>query len=59
MDQEPLSSLPIGLAVRLTLDSTSYTNIAPEWFEPLTIDYRRREVGLRRRISQYLTGEAT
>jgi hypothetical protein len=57
VDQEPISSLPIGLAVRLTLDSTSYTNIAPEWFEPLTIDYRRREVGLRRRISHYLTGE--
>jgi Reverse transcriptase (RNA-dependent DNA polymerase) len=50
--------LPIGLAVRLTLDSTSYTNITPEWFEPLTIDYRRREVELRRRISQYLAGES-
>jgi hypothetical protein len=56
--REPISSLPIGLAVRLTLDSTSYTNITPEWFEPLTIDYRRREVELRRRISQYLAGES-
>ena len=57
VDQQPPLSLPIGLAIRLTLDSTSYTNIAPEWFEPLIIDYRRREVGLRRRIGRYLAGE--
>jgi len=56
MDLASRSSLPIGLAVRLTLDSTSYSNILPEWFEPLTVDYRQRESRLQTTIKEYLNG---
>jgi hypothetical protein len=48
--------LPVDLAIRLLLDSTSYTNAVPEWFEPLQIDYLVRARRLRASIDAYLSG---
>jgi hypothetical protein len=50
-------ALPIQLAIRLLLDSVSYGNAAPEWFEPLLINYSAREDRIRKTISQYLNGD--
>ncbi|MFZ0306722.1 MAG: hypothetical protein WAL89_00995 [Candidatus Sulfotelmatobacter sp.] len=51
-----LSSLPIQLGIRLLLDSVSYTNALPEWVEPITIDYRKREERVQQLANQYLSG---
>jgi hypothetical protein len=56
MDDGGTTSLPVGLAIRLLLDSTSYSNPVPEWFEPLSINYRQRENRLRMDIGTYLNG---
>jgi hypothetical protein len=36
------SSFPVQLAIRLLLDSVSYSNALPEWFDVLVIDYNDR-----------------
>jgi Reverse transcriptase (RNA-dependent DNA polymerase) len=48
--------LPVDLAIRLLLDSTSYTNAVPEWFEPLQIDYLARARRLSTSIDAYVSG---
>jgi hypothetical protein len=47
---------PIQLAIRLFLDSVSYSNALPEWFELLTIDYDAREATIRDMIGNYSGG---
>jgi hypothetical protein len=49
-------SLPIQLAIRLLLDSVSYGNAMPEWFEPLMINYHERENRIHKAILAYLGG---
>ncbi len=49
-------NFPIQLAIRLLLDSVSYSNALPEWFETLTIDYETREVTIRDMIAKYVGG---
>jgi hypothetical protein len=45
------------LAIRLLLDSVSYSNALPEWFESLTVDYLKREETVRESARRYLGGE--
>jgi|GEM_PF-2187474 len=45
------------LAIRLVLDSVSYSNALPDWFETLTIDYFKREQAVHERARRYLSGE--
>jgi hypothetical protein len=54
MGESVIDHFPIPLAIRVLLDSVSYTNAVPEWFEPLTIDYTAREATIRRLIGGYL-----
>jgi hypothetical protein len=49
------SDLPIGLAVRLLLDSVSYSGALPPWFDTVTIDYAGRERRIREQIARYKT----
>jgi hypothetical protein len=51
--------LPVGLAIRLLLDSVSYSNALPPWFETLTIDYAARERRIRQEIDRYERGTNT
>ena len=48
--------LPVELAIRLLLDSVSYSNALPPWFETLTIDYSARERRIRQEIDLYEKG---
>jgi hypothetical protein len=48
--------LPVGLAIRLLLDSVSYSSALPPWFEALTIDYAARERRIREGIDRYEKG---
>jgi hypothetical protein len=50
------NSLQIQLGIRLTLDSVSYSNPLPDWFEVPAINYSAREEAIRRRIRMYLGG---
>jgi hypothetical protein len=50
------TQLPVGLAIRLLLDSVSYSNALPPWFETLTIDYAARERLIRQEIDRYEKG---
>lgn len=45
-------------AIRMTLDSTSYSNPLPEWTESTAIDYSSREPVIESRIAAYLNGGA-
>ena len=56
MADAPGSALPVQLAIRLLMDSVSYSNALPEWFEPLMINYVGREARVRKAIEQYLSG---
>jgi len=56
MFEQEIAAFPIQLATRLVLDSVSYSNPLPEWFEVLTVDYARREATIRGTIQQYLNG---
>jgi hypothetical protein len=53
---EDISSLPIHLAIRLLLDSVSFSNPLPNWFDTITVDYARREEAIRSKIREYLGG---
>jgi hypothetical protein len=48
--------LPVELAIRLLLDSVSYSNALPPWFETLAIDYSARERRIRQEIDLYEKG---
>ena len=50
------TQLPVGLAIRLLLDSVSYSSALPPWFETLTIDYAARERRIREEIDRYEKG---
>jgi len=50
----PVDSLPIRLAIRLTLDSVSYSNPLPPWTDPLTINYSHREKTIAQKIEDYV-----
>lgn len=50
------TQLPVELAIRLLLDSVSYSNALPPWFETLTIDYSARERRIRQEIDRYEKG---
>ena len=50
------SSFPIQLAIRLLLDSVSYSNALPEWVDVLVIDYNSRVKRIDRALSDYLEG---
>jgi hypothetical protein len=56
MADNDISRLPIHLATRLLLDSVSYSNPLPNWFETLTVNYELREQAIMRRVKQYLDG---
>ncbi len=56
MTDDSISSLPIQLAIRLTLDSVSYSNPLPNWFDILAINYSAREKVIRGKIEEYLNG---
>jgi len=56
MAEDSLSLFPVPLAIRLVLDSVSYSNPLPDWFDTLTIDYAARGEAIRRRIKGYLEG---
>ena len=49
-----VDSLPFQLGIRLVLDSVSYTNPLPDWFEAPNILYGERERVVKRRINSYL-----
>ncbi len=51
-----VDGLPISLGIRLALDSVSYTNPLPNWFEIVEIDHLRRVQAIRGRIIEYLQG---
>ncbi|HSY49245.1 MAG TPA: hypothetical protein VLC46_10575 [Thermoanaerobaculia bacterium] len=48
----------IRSAVRLVLDSITYSNALPEWTDEPFFDYSEREAAISRRISAYLSGSA-
>src|SRR5271155_2162949 len=56
MSTDDISSY-FRLAIRLLLDSVSYSNALPEWFESLTVDYLAREGTVRESARRYLNGE--
>lgn len=56
MGGRDISSLPVQLAIRLLLDSVSYSNPLPDWFNTLTINYAAREEAVSRKIQGYLEG---
>jgi Reverse transcriptase (RNA-dependent DNA polymerase) len=49
-----IDTLPYQLGIRLVLDSVSYSNPLPDWFEAPNILYAERERIIRRRINAYL-----
>jgi hypothetical protein len=49
-----IDTLPYQLGIRLVLDSVSYTNSLPDWFEAPNILYAERERIVKRRITSYL-----
>jgi hypothetical protein len=57
MSETILRDLPIQLAIRLVLDSISYSNPLPPWFDSVTIDYKKRERTIGNKIIKYLNGE--
>jgi hypothetical protein len=48
---------PVPLAIRLLLDSVSYSNALPDWVHPLVIDYNGREDRVTEALNRYLAGE--
>ena len=56
MADDDISNLPIQLAIRLLLDSVSFSNPLPNWFDTITVDYAGREKAIRRKIREYLGG---
>lgn len=56
MAEDDISNLPIQLAIRLLLDSVSFSNPLPNWFDTVTVDYARREKAIRHKIGEYLGG---
>jgi hypothetical protein len=57
MNESVLRDLPIQLATRLFLDSISYSNPLPPWFDSIIINYEQRERTIGRKIIKYLNGE--
>ena len=49
-------SFPTQLAIRLLLDSVSYSNAVPEWVDVLTINYRGRENRINKALTDYFAG---
>jgi hypothetical protein len=47
------------LATRLVLDSVSYSNPLPEWYDSFVLDYPLRSASVARKIDAYLSGRAT
>jgi len=56
MAEDSLSLFPVPLAIRLVLDSVSYSNPLPDWFDTLTIDYAARGEAIRRRHQRLSRG---
>jgi len=56
MAKDDTFNLPIQLAIRLLLDSVSFSNPLPNWFDTVTVDYAAREQTIRRKIREYLGG---
>ncbi len=56
MATDDLKSL-IPLAVRLYLDSISYSDALPGWVDPLAPDYPAIEAAVARRLDRYLAGD--
>ncbi len=54
---ETIQLFPIPLAIRLLLDSVSFSNALPYWVHPLVIDYSGREDRVRQALKRYLGGE--
>src|SRR6266700_4389936 len=50
------AALPFQLGIRLALDSISYSNPLPYWLETIAINYSRRELGMQRKVIEYLHG---
>jgi hypothetical protein len=50
------SSFPIQLAIRLLLDSVSYSNALPEWVDALVIDYSDRAKHINKELMAYFEG---
>jgi hypothetical protein len=50
------SSFPVQLAIRLLLDSVSYSNALPEWVDVLVIDYNDRARRIGKALDDYLKG---
>jgi hypothetical protein len=50
------ASFPVQLAIRLLLDSVSYSNALPEWVDVLVIDYNGRVKRINKALSDYLEG---
>jgi hypothetical protein len=50
------SSFPVQLAIRLLLDSVSYSNALPEWVDVLVIDYNGRGTRINKALADYLGG---
>jgi Reverse transcriptase (RNA-dependent DNA polymerase) len=50
------SSFPVQLAIRLLLDSVSYSNALPEWVDALVIDYNGRFKRINQALSDYSEG---
>ncbi|HMG04760.1 MAG TPA: RNA-directed DNA polymerase [Chthoniobacterales bacterium] len=57
MTENILRDLPIELAIRLVLDSISYSNPLPPWVDSVTINYKKRERIIGNKILKYLNGE--
>jgi hypothetical protein len=51
-----LSSFPFQLAIRLLLDSVSYSNALPEWVDALVMDYNGRVKRIEKSLSDYFAG---
>jgi hypothetical protein len=51
------ASLPIHLATRLVLDDIGYSNALPAWFDPISVDYSKKEEALRGKVNGYLGGK--
>ncbi len=56
MSELDITSLPVQLATRLVLDSISYSNPLPEWFEILEMNYLAKDDSVRDKIFRYLRG---
>lgn len=48
-----LPSVPTQLAIRLLLDSVSYSNALPDWVDVLVIDYNNRAKRINKALSDY------